>query len=160
MNGEDNMENSIEYRKASRERVAQMAMVKYMGAGKEADLETVGHIRKIGVEIAEFFEGLESPYEWVPMSLRMEIFLKESDTTSGRRKVGGWDMKAKHWYFSKVLVEKFEGDGKGIMESHGFTHKPHGDGVHHYWINEGSNAFKDFREALPKITNTPLNVDA
>ena len=135
------MEKSDEWRREAPQRAARLAKE------KGADEETAAAIRKdLPVPAAEFLESLDEhpEYDFKPMRNRLKILFQDKE-------IGGADLKAKHWYFSQVFVSGHDGDGEGIMQEHGFEHRLHGDGKHHYWVVDNLGG-KAFREALPKMT--------
>ncbi len=65
------------------------------------------------------------------------------------QKVGGFNRRASHWYFSKVFVRN-HGDPT-IMANHRFEHVVHNES-HAYWLGQGIEALAPFEEAMVAMT--------
>ena len=65
------------------------------------------------------------------------------------KKIGGFNRKERHWYFSKVFIR--DHGNSQTMSEHGFKHVVHGD-THQYWMRRGTGACAAFEEAMVAIT--------
>jgi hypothetical protein len=70
-------------------------------------------------------------------------------------KIGGYNPKYKHFYFSKVFVHNNKAEN--IVRNHGFVYEENGNG-HSFWVLSGDQYFRVFQKAVEDITDCSIKM--
>lgn len=137
------MENRQEHPDQYPMLLAEEAIYRCQDTDRKVDEEMVAAIRRMPVDVAVFFWELDfcTAYHWVAEKMRMKACVEG-------REMGGWDMRAEHWYYLREFVNGLDYDrdrdgyGERMMKKYGFACKDEREGR---WVNEGANAFEKFK---------------
>jgi hypothetical protein len=101
-------------------------------------------------EVPEFFRRVDCHQDYACRVGRMQLMINFRG-----QKVGGFNRRQSHWYFSKVFVRQH--GSIDLMEKHGFAHVVHNE-RHDYWTTKEPGALDSFEEAMVAMTGVPLLV--
>jgi hypothetical protein len=101
-------------------------------------------IAELPTPLSAFFERVMHHPDYECRAGRMQLMVYFRG-----QKVGGFNRRASHWYFSKVFVRN-HGDPT-IMATHRFEHVIHNES-HDYWLGRGIEAMAPFEEAMVAMT--------